>query len=1643
MQKEDKELKQKDFLPDKIDATEGVEDVNVSGNTPSKKTKKSPIRRAMRILLGILAFLMLLPALIYVPPIQSFLKDTACALVSDATGMQISIEKFRLRFPLDVSLRGVVVVEASGDTMVRAQEAIVDLKLKPLFDLDISPKTLKLKEGMYRMVSPDSSMVLKAEIDELTVGDASKVSLKNSVIDLDKAVIDGGQISLNMDVWKAKPEPEDENAAKWLIKIKEAELKDVGFSMSMLPTIEALDVRLGHTSLKDGIIDLQRNKISASYLSTEDGDLKYFVPTADYVASHPAPKDTSERTSKPMVIVADSVTMRNYRALYATKGVVPQNGFDASYIEADSVNVEISGMRIDGSNIVVPLRHLSARERCGLAVTQGEGVLEVGDNGIGLDDFRIKTECSSVYADADVAYSLMAMEKSAPIEAIVSASIGWGDIYCFMPSVKDFVKGVPTHNSLDLELNVGGNLSDVVVDVIDVRMKDYLSLTARGEVQNPLDVNRLSGYLDLNGVLSNSSLVNQIAYGVGVNVPTFSIDGRVDVVSGNYSADLEMLTEYGDVVLDGELNLNKEDYYADLRVSELQLNSIMPSLGLGVVGCELHAQGSGFNPADNKAWSEIMLNVEELEYDGVMYNDIELSAMLEDGNFDIDLVSYNPYADVDIKAVGRIAERYEADVKAQINYVDLRKLGLTDEVNSGSAEITLKGNADIDRNIYDIDLRLRSIDWDLNNRSIHLPDGLSLKFESETQRVGLDVTAPNVSASFTSRCALDSLVGGLMSMTDSLKLQIDRRNISVDEVKRLMPPMDLSVKAKGKGMIKQVLAVAGVSVDSVDLRFSKSEKLAFDGYVRNFDFGAMRLDTVTLNMGDRGRMVDYRLHVGNQKGNLDEFAQVDLKGYIGGNRASASLTQKNIAGEVGYRLGFTAAMQDTTVSVHFTPLNATIAYMPWSLNDDNHLDYTLTSSHVDANLEAHSQDSYIKLQTVTDDKGEALQVNLSNLHIEDFLKMSALAPPIQGTVSSDMKLVFRGNSIGGKGSIGIDALTYERKKLGDFDLEFAAGMGYEGKAGARVSLLVDDKKVLTGYGLKNVADSVGNAQTRLGLKLDSFPMKIANAFLGKDVAQVAGTVSGDMTMTGSLTEPLLNGHIRFDEASVFLPIMGSSLALDSEDVPVTDNVIRFNDFKVWGANANPLVVTGDIDARKIDNIGVDLKLSAKEMQVINNDKRAKSDIYGKLFMTLDASAKGSLSALDIALTTSVLPATDVYYTIPNAQSIITEQGTSEVVKFVAFSDTTKRVEVDTESVATTSMRINANLNIVNGAKATVNLSASGADRVQLTPYGNLVYSQSYMGDMRLNGQLNLGTGFVRYTPPIMGEKLFTLEPNSYVLWNGELMNPILNIKAVNKMKASVKQDGQNSRVVNFDISLILSNTLSNMGILFDVTTGDDAAVQNELQSMSQDQRSNQAMNMLITNSYIGGAATSASAIGENALYSFLTSKLNSWAASNIRGVDLSFGIDHYDKTVDGRSSSSMSYSYQVSKSLFNNKFKIVVGGNYTTDATADENFAQNLISNISFEYMLKQTNNLSMYLKLFRHAEYESILEGEIIETGAGFVMKRRLTNLKELFDIGKKKPKSPTDSIKKDDKPTKVVVTPDSIMGDEIPESEGYDVLN
>ena len=51
--------------------------------------------------------------------------------------------------------------------------------------------------------------------------------------------------------------------------------------------------------------------------------------------------------------------------------------------------------------------------------------------------------------------------------------------------------------------------------------------------------------------------------------------------------------------------------------------------------------------------------------------------------------------------------------------------------------------------------------------------------------------------------------------------------------------------------------------------------------------------------------------------------------------------------------------------------------------------------------------------------------------------------------------------------------------------------------------------------------------------------------------------------------------------------------------------------------------------------------------------------------------------------------------------------------------------------------------------------------------------------------------------------------------------------------------------------------------------------------------------------------------------------------------------------------------------------------------------------------MLTKRDN--MYLRLFRHTGYESILEGEITETGVGFVIRKKLLRLGDLFRLTKR----------------------------------------
>lgn len=1586
----------------------------------AKKKKKHWIKPAwlrwtVRCIVCLIIFVLSIPVLIYIPPVQTFLKNVACKIVYDKTGMKIEIDHFRLKFPLDVSLKGVSVVEATGDTMVRAKEAIVDVKLMPLLHLDVQVKKLKLLEGYYRMVSADSSMIMKLNAGFLEVDDKSYVEIKQSDINLNRAVLKDADVQMYMDVWKKKETPEDTTSTPFLINIHDLQAERLRFGMSMLPTIDTLEFQTDNLVLKEGVINLRTNEINADTLRATGGNFEFLTPTPEYIASHPAPPDTTSVETPPMIIAAKSISLNDFNGLYGVAGAKPQPGFDANYLQLSGINIALENFFNEASTLRLPIRRLEAKERCGLQIVEGSGEVELNETGIDLEKLKIRTTHSAIDLTADIPFALMELRPEAKVDVTADMSIGMKDVTAFMPSLSSYTRLLPANEHLNAELTARGTLTEVEIPRLDLSMPSIFYLRAIGYARNPLDFKRMSASVDIDGALESPSIVERFTGGLGFPVPSFHIKGKASMDPDNYAADLSLLTAQGDVAAKGKLRLSSETYQADVAIDNLNVGYFMPDLGIGHVTAKLKAVGNGFNPMKPRASTDVDLDIANIDYQGMNFNDLSLKASLADTNYSVDFVSPNKNAEINLSLAGIIEQdKYSAKGYIDCENLDLQALGFDEGVNHGRFNLCIDGSASPERWLYDVTLSIDHFDWEVGEDYIELPEDIFFDFVATENSVRFGADCQQTSLTFDSPEGLKDLADKFGNAAMVIMNAVENKNLAIDEIQESLPQFDLSLTTPGEGLIDGFLNPTGISFKDFSFNLRNDSIISGNVELLKLQTESLNIDTITLGLNQRGSLLDYRAHIGNEPGTMDEFANVNLSGYLGANRISAYLNQQNIQGETGYKIGLTAALQDTTLTVHFTPLKSIIAYRPWTLNTDNYIDVNMSNYKVEANLEGSSNESSILLMTqVGADDQQELHLKLTDIHVQDFLNMSVTAPPLTATINSDIRARYNGKELVGIGRVKLTDLSYEQTKISDINLGLNAAIEEDGTSDFSATLNVEGKKAMTLSTKLSSQDGEGLQPEFIKLNLNEFPLSLANAFLGLDVAQLSGALTGEMDMTGSLTSPLLNGSISCDSVAVYLPMLGSSLKFDKEPLVVDNNVIMFNEFDIFGANSNPLTINGTVDAQDFTDIQLDITADANELQLVNNDIRAGSDMYGKLFLNLSASAYGPLTHFDVDANLNILNNTNVTYTLPEATAAIQTEKDSGVVKFVNLADTVQQVEP--EAPASVYMRLNARASITPGAQITVNLNPNGSDRVQLSPSGTLTLYKNFMDDMTLNGQLTLGQGFVRYNIPVIGEKVFDFDPNSYVLWNGAMMNPVLNIKATDTMKVSVVQGG-NSHLVNFLVDLNITNNLSSPKVLFDLSTNDDMTIQNQLQSMTAEQRNSTAMNLLITGQYNNGdISSSGSSMLMGNVYNLLTSQINSWAARNIRGVDLSFGVDQYDHTVDGQSSTAMSYSYQLSKSLFNNRFKINVGGNYSTDDSADDNLTQNLISDISFEYMLRQTQTQTMFVKLFRHNGYESILEGEITEMGVGFVMKKRLGDLRNLFRFKRRKRKATqtTDSVK------------------------------
>lgn len=1580
--------------------------------------KFKSLNKVFSILLQIIGWLIvdaiLLPVLLYIPFIQEFVKDVAVSQVSKATGWDITVDKILLQFPLDLSVHDVAVIE-NNDTIIAAGNLTVGVKIAPLFSGEVVVNEISLDNAKYGMTSADSSMVMLADIGNLGIKDISLDLPENEII-LNSARLQNCNVNLLLDNEKSQPTPPDTTTTEgWNIIIGKIEIENLAYEMSMMPVIDSLRATIGSAMLTDGTINTSTQKIKAGMLAVDKLDGAYFTPSAQYLTEHPTVPDSviiDETASLPWEIRCDSVRLTNSSGLYAMRDAVPAAGLDMSFLQASGITLSIDDFYNCGTAITVPITRFTAEERSGLKITQGIGTFAMDSAGMDLSNFKIATILSEINIGGHIDNSFFENSPDGNISLNLSAKIGLDEVSRIMPSYSQLISMIPRHWPLEANVKVDGSAANVGIKQLSLNLPRYATLAVSGHVTSPMRPDDLGVDMNIAGDLKNINFIKpsilEAEQDSSINFPPLKLNGNMKMRGEKIAGDLTLALPTGDLALDASWLGNTTDYDISLIANSLPINAVLPYSGFKTLCAKAMVKGHGLDIYDPETAIDARISVDDLEYDGTRYHDMKVNASLHDSNFDLGIYSGTEACKLALKATGTIAEDlYIVTMSAGLENIDLMQLGMSETPSNGHAGINIDGNIDLKSGVYSGSAIIGDFAWTLD-KDYYYTDEMAIAVSCDTTQVTGRIYSGDMTVTFDAPCNIDTLISRFSESGNIITAQIDKKVIDADTLRNVLPPFDLDIKIGKRNIAAQFIENSGMTFDDMAFCIKKDSTFRMTGNIDKAAVGGITIDTINMYATERNRRINYMIHAANRNFNRapGDIASVNLLGLAVGNRMTFLLQQKNFKDSVGMQLGLDATMDTSNVVLKLFPENPIIGYKKWTVNKDNLVAFNYHNKHFDANLQLRHDSSLVSLTTQHDEKmlrtdsnsvQEEIVLDISNVEIGEWITFSPFAPPIKGQLGAKLKVKYNGDNIWGNGTFSLDNFSFDKKRVGDFTLKTLLELDpTTGGTKLMANLSVDEQRVMRLYGALN--DSTSQSPYNLWLELDKFPLKTANPFMPPSMLSTYGYLNGKMSVTQIDEQLTLNGFLQCDSTYMSVPMFSTNINLPNTQIPVKSSVITFNDYRIKMLNENPLIINGTVDLTDLADAGIDMSINGRNVQFVNSKQTKKAELFGRGYANIDASMKGSMNNLSLDATVSILAGTNITYVMQtDVNTLASQQKNNAMVTFVQFNDSTTYVKTDsTETAMQSNMDLTARLNIQQGSKINVFLSSNGNDRAEIEGSGTLSFALNQLGDMSLTGKYTIDNGFVRYSPPLISQLLFNISSGSFIQFNGDMMNPVLNLNAVQTIKTNVTQSGQDSRLVDFLVSLSVTNTLENMNVNFDLSTTSDVTVQNELQSMSETQRSNQAMNLLLYNTYTGPSTSASSDLTGNPLYSFLQSKLNSWAASTIKGVDLSFGIDQYDQTVNGVTSSTMRYSYQVSKTLFNDRFKIVVGGNYSPDVTAEDEIAQNLFNDVSLEYML--TKNGSMYLRLFNHTGFESILEGEVTQTGIGFVFRRKLSSLRNIF---------------------------------------------
>lgn len=1537
--------------------------------------KKKILKWSVGIVLTPVLLFIILAALLYVPPVQNWIVKQVTAYASNQTGMEISVDRVKLVFPLNLGVDGFRIIQQNDslpgvkDTIADVERLVADVQLWPLLKQKVEVDALEFNGVRLNTADFVSSARVKGKIGRLYL-QSHGIDLGKETVRINRAELAGASVSVEL----SDTVPPDTSTTKnnWKISVDRLDIEKTGMTVHMPGDTLQIAAYLGHASVSSGCFDLHSGLYDIQRLDLSDGRIAY-----------------DNNFEKPI------------------------DGLDLNHIALADVTIGIDSIHFRAPDMSMSLRKCSFIEKSGMAVESITGSLNMDSTRITVPSITLRTPESLIAAH--MAMDLDAFDNNNPGRLSLSATctIGKQDIMRLtggMPA--GFVRRWP-NQPLDIKAAVAGNVRNMNFGGINIKLPSAFNVNISGTAGNITTAENMRASIKLDAKTYDLGFVNELlkAQGAPVTIPgNITLKGDIGINGNRYTADLTATEGGGKVKAEGSFNAKTLSYDASLLAENLKTSHFVAIDSIGDFSGHASVKGRGTDFMSPRTKLAAYAGVDKFSMGAYNLDSISLQADMEGGLAHATLNSDNPLAKGTISLDARVGKKMTSStLTADVTHADWYGLRLTESQMATSLRCRVDVGTDMKTMLW-IKGMINDLTITADSGRIFHPDDLMVDILTSRDTTHFAAECGDFQLHFNGKGGYKKILDKATAFTDQLSADLKNKQINISELRKKLPLAQLYLTTGKDNPLSRFIARKGFTFQDADIDVSSSPVHGLNGNVQllGLQNSAVTLDTIRFNIYSDSATCTYNGQVRNNKQNKQYVFNAMLDGYVFDKGSGANIRFYDARDSLGVKLGFEASMEDHGMKVHLLTDNPILGYKTFKVNEDNFL-YMGTDRRVSAKLSLTADDGTGVHVYSNDENTEALQditIGLNKFDLEKVLTVVPYMPDITGIMNGDFHIVQTQDAMSLSSSMSVDNMTYERSRMGNLSTEFVYMPQSDGTHSLDGILNCNNKQVAE---LRGTYSSEGDGNLDADLKMEHLPVRLLNGFIPDRIIRLTGFADGELAVNGSLGEPRVNGEIKFDSCYMRSAQYGVRMRWSETPLRIVGSNLLFEDFKMYANNDNPLTLNGNVDFSDMGNMSMNLNMVARNCQIIDAKENRRSIAFGKAFVDFFATMKGPMERLEMLGRLDVLGSTDMSYILRDTP-LSTDNRMDELVKFVNFEDTAATV---VEHQPISGFKMDLTMNIAQGAHVMCYLNTDHSNYLDIMGGGSLRMQYGLAGDIQLTGRYTLDNGEMKYSLPVIPLKTFTIQDGSYIEFTGDPMNPKLNITATERTKANVSSgDNDQGRTVEFDCGVIITKTLSDMGLEFTISAPEDMTLNTELQSMSIEQRGKIAVTMLTTGMYLASGNTGKFSMN-NALNSFLQSEINNITGSALRSLDLSFGMDN---STDASGSTHTDYSFKFSKRFWNNRMKIVVGGKVSTGPdVANQN--ESFFDNVTFEYRLGDTSD--KYLKLYYDNNAYDWLEGTVREYGVGFIWRRSLQHFKDIFSFGKKKQTGdkaePADSTKND----------------------------